>query len=226
MREMQFPEEKVPEEEVGEETRAPSPARLESFSDGVIAVIITVMVLNLRLPNHDGVVGLREILPAGAIYLLSFSFTGIYWLNHQQMTRRLHAAGYALQITNLAFLFCLSLLPFSTYYLISRHIGVYSVQQYATTLFLIGTSFYLVRITVHQHLSLYKELTRRDNRTRLKHGLSIALYLLCIPLATYLPKSALGVLAIDTAVWAVPGLSLHVLRRPRGRKAEQAVRLK
>jgi uncharacterized membrane protein len=215
MREMPSLEEKAPGEEVGGDSRAPSPARLESFSDGVIAVIITVMVLNLRLPIHDGLMGLREILPAGAIYLLSFSFTGIYWLNHQQMTRRLHAAGYALQICNLAFLFCLSLLPFSTYYLISRHIGVYSVQQYATTLFLIGASFYLVRVTVHRHLSLYEELTRRDNRTRLKHGFSIALYLLCIPLASHLPKLALGLLAIDTTVWAVPGLSLHVLWRPR-----------
>jgi uncharacterized membrane protein len=92
MRETHFRKQRDLSERAAEDTRAPSPARLESFSDGVIAVIITVMVLNLRLPTHDGLQGLREILPAGAIYLLSFCFTGIYWLNHQQLTRRLHAA--------------------------------------------------------------------------------------------------------------------------------------
>ena len=66
-----------------EDMVAPSPARLESFSDGVIAVVLTIMVLNLRLPAHDGLNGLREMLPVIAIYLLSFAFTGIYWLNHQ-----------------------------------------------------------------------------------------------------------------------------------------------
>jgi uncharacterized membrane protein len=213
MRVTQSPEEN--DQNAAEDDRAPSPARLEAFSDGVIAVIITVMVLNLRLPGHDGLQGLREILPAGAIYLLSFCFTAIYWLNHQQMTRRLHAAGYALQIANLAFLFCLSLLPFSTYYLIGRHINTYSVQQYAATLFLIGASFYMLRITVHQHLVLHKALTRRDSRTKTKHLFSIGLYLLCIPLAVYFPKVALAVLAVDTAAWVVPGLSPHVLGRPR-----------
>lgn len=198
-----------------EDDKAPSPARLESFSDGVIAVIITIMVLNLHLPAHDGFAGLQEMLPTGAIYLLSFCFTGIYWLNHQQMTRRLHAAGYALQIANLAFLFCLSLLPFSTYYLIGRHIAPYSVQQYAMTLLLVGGSFYVLRITVHQHLSLYKALTERDARTKLKHLFSIFLYILCIPLAARFPQLALGVLAVDTLVWVIPGLSTHVLKRPR-----------
>jgi uncharacterized membrane protein len=215
MRETHFRKQRDLSERAAEDTRAPSPARLESFSDGVIAVIITVMVLNLRLPTHDGLQGLREILPAGAIYLLSFCFNGIYWLNHQQLTRRLHAAGYVLQLANLAFLFCLSLLPFSTYYLISRHIIAYSVQQYATTLFFIGASFYFVRLAVQQHLSLHNELTGRDSGSGLKHLFSIALYLFCIPLAAYLPTLALGVLAIDTAVWTVPGLSFHVLKRPR-----------
>ena len=196
---------------------APSPARLEAFSDGVIAVIITIMVLNLHLPTQDGLAGLKELLPAVAVYMLSFCFTGIYWLNHQQLTRRLRAAGYVVQIANMACLFCLSLMPFSTYYLMGRHVNAYSVQQYAMTLFLIGTSFYFLRAAIHQHLSLYKSLTEADVRTRSKHLFSIALYLLCLPLAAYLPTLALGVLALDTVVWVVPGLSAHVLRRPRPR---------
>jgi uncharacterized membrane protein len=215
MQETQSLEESKLDGDLTKNSGAPSPARLEAFSDGVIAVIITIMVLNLRLPTHDGLTGLREILPAGAIYLLSFCFTGIYWLNHQQMIRRLCAAGYVLQVANLAFLFCLSLLPFSTYYLIGRHVTAYSVQQYAATLLLIGCSFYLMRIAVHQHLSLHGRLTQQDKSTRSKHLWSLALYLACILLATIIPRVALGVLAVDTAIWAVPGLSPHVVRRPR-----------
>lgn len=197
-----------------EDRAAPSPARLESFSDGVIAVVLTIMVLNLRLPAHDGLDGLREMTPVIAIYLLSFAFTGIYWLNHQHMTRRLEAAGYYLQVTNLAFLFCLSLLPFSTYYLIARHITPYSVQQYDATLLLISAAFYLVRAAVHSHLKLHHRLTDRDSRTRTRHTFSILIYLICLPLAIWYPRLSVFLLGLDTAIWALPGLSRHLLRSP------------
>lgn len=193
---------------------APSPARLESFSDGVIAVVLTIMVLNLRLPAHDGLNGLREMLPVIAIYLLSFAFTGIYWLNHQHMTRRLDAAGYYLQVANLAFLFCLSLLPFSTYYLIARQIAPYSVQQYDATLLLISAAFYLVRSAVHTHLRFHHRLTDRDRRTRHRHALSLLPYLACLPLAAWCPHLTVLLLGLDTAIWALPGLSRHLLRLP------------
>jgi hypothetical protein len=74
---------------------APSTARLEAFSDGVIAVIITVMVLEIKVPHLDGLAGLRQLAPALAIYLLSFAFTGIYWINHQHVLRRTEKAGHA-----------------------------------------------------------------------------------------------------------------------------------
>ena len=94
--------------------KTPTPARLEAFSDGVIAVIITVMVLEIRVPHADGFEGLRALTPGLAVYLMSFGFTGIYWLNHQHVIRRAERAGHSLQIANLGFLFCLSLLPLST----------------------------------------------------------------------------------------------------------------
>jgi len=197
-----------------EDMVAPSPARLESFSDGVIAVVLTIMVLNLRLPPHDGLNGLREMLPVIAIYLLSFAFTGIYWLNHQRITRRLEAAGYYLQVANLAFLFCLSLLPFSTYYLIARHITPYSVQQYDATLLLISAAFYLVRSAVHTHLRVHHRLTERDRRTRHRHALSLLTYLVCLPLAAWYPHLTVLLLGLDTAIWALPGLSRHLLATP------------
>lgn len=198
-----------------EDMSAPSPARLVSFSDGVIAVVLTIMVLNLRLPAHDGLEGLSEMMPVIAIYLLSFAFTGIYWLNHQHVIRRLEAAGYYLQVANLAFLFCLSLLPFSTYYLIAKRLSPYSVQQYDATLLLISASFYLVRSAVHHHLKLRHQLTDRDGRTRMRHTISIVIYLICLPLAVWYPRLTVVMLGLDTAIWALPGLSRHLLRFQR-----------
>jgi uncharacterized membrane protein len=73
----------------------PSPARLEAFSDGVIGVIITIMVLEIKIPHSDGIAGLKEIAPSLLIYLLSFAFTGIYWLNHQHLIRRVERPNTA-----------------------------------------------------------------------------------------------------------------------------------
>lgn len=87
---------------------APSPARLEAFSDGVIAVIITIMVLEIKVPHVDGIEGLKELTPSLLIYILSFAFTGIYWLNHQHLVRRVHKAEHGMQCANLGFLFALS----------------------------------------------------------------------------------------------------------------------
>ena len=110
---------------------APSPARLEAFSDGVIAVIITIMVLEIKVPHADGFEGLRELVPSLLIYLLSFSFTGIYWLNHQHLVRRVERAGHPLQCANLAFLFCLSLLPLGNAYVVDKELSGFAVAVYA-----------------------------------------------------------------------------------------------
>jgi hypothetical protein len=83
----------------------PSTARLEAFSDGVIAVIITIMVLELKVPHADGLAGARAILPILLVYLLSFTFTGIYWINHQHLLDRVKSADQLILYANLIFLF-------------------------------------------------------------------------------------------------------------------------
>ena len=208
------------QERVVEEERTPSPVRLESFSDNVISVIITIMVLGLRLPARDGLGGLREMTSTIGIYLLSFSFTAVYWLNHQQVTRRLQAAGYYFQIANLAFLFCLSLLPFSTSYLISRHTTSYGVQQYATTLLLTAIAFYFVRQAMHLHLWVHDRMTPSDLMVNRRHRFSLLVYLLCIFLATWHPRLAVFVLGCNTAVWGLPGIDRRLLRIPKLRTAD------
>lgn len=105
----------------------PSTARLEAFSDGAIAVIITIMVLELKVPHQDGTAGLYAIIPILLVYLLSFAFTGIYWINHQHLVRRVESADRLILYANLGFLFCLSLLPFATSYVLEKKIDSFAV---------------------------------------------------------------------------------------------------
>ena len=189
--------------------KPPSTARLEAFSDGVIAVIITIMVLELKVPHQDGVAGFYALLPIFLIYLLSFTFTGIYWINHQHVLDRIQSAGHAVLYANLCFLFCLSLLPFFTAYVLEKEISPFAVFLYAVSLFVTGSSFLALRLAIHGHLRRSGDLREEDTSARSKHLASLALYLITIPLAWFYPRLALVLLALVTVVWIIPNLALH-----------------
>jgi uncharacterized membrane protein len=181
-----------------------SPARLEAFSDGVIAVIITIMVLELKVPHQDGIAGLRAVLPTLAIYLLSFTLTGIYWINHHHLVHRTREADQRILDANLGFLFCLSLIPFFTSYLLDKKLDSFSVALYCASMIVTGTSFLLLRLSISRRLRLAGELDQEDVATQRKHWMSLGLYLIAGPLAFYHPYLALGVVAMVTVVWIVP----------------------
>ncbi len=181
-----------------------SPARLEAFSDGVIAVIITIMVLELKVPHADGFAGLRAILPTLAVYALSFTFTGIYWINHHHLVHRTREADQAILYANLAFLFSLSLLPFFTAYLLEKHLDSFAVALYAASMVVTGFSFLLLRIAIVRRLRQAGALDQHDTFAEIKHWISLALYLISIPLAFPHPHLALGITALVTIVWIYP----------------------
>ncbi len=185
-----------------------STARLEAFSDGVIAVIITIMVLELKVPHQDGTAGLYPILPILLIYLLSFAFTGIYWINHQHLVERIESADSLVLYSNLGFLFCLSLLPFFTSYVIEKRIDAFAVSLYAASMIITGFSFLLLRLAIHRNLRRAGHLERGDTEERGKHLTSLALYALAIPLAHFHPGFALLVIALVTVVWIIPSLAI------------------
>ncbi len=188
--------------------KSPSTARLEAFSDGVIAVIITIMVLELKVPHQDGAYGLYAIVPILLIYLLSFAFTGIYWINHQHLIERIEHADRLILYANLGFLFCLSLLPFFTSYVIEKKIDSFAVSLYAVSMVVTGFSFLLLRLAIHRELRHSGNLERKDTAERGKHLASLALYLVAVPLAYVHPKLAMIVVAFVTVVWIVPGLAI------------------
>ena len=107
-----------------------SPNRLEAFSDGVIAVIITIMVLELKVPGPDGVAGLRAVLPTVFLYLLTFVQIGIYWVNHHYLVDEVKTVSHGILWANLMFLFCLSLFPFATDW-----IGIKGLSSFTTALY-------------------------------------------------------------------------------------------
>jgi len=178
--------------------------RLEAFSDGVLAVIITSMVLELKVPHADGLPGLLSIAPILFVYLLSFTLTAIYWVNHHFLIRRVERSNHRVLYANLSFLFSISLLPFFTSYVIEKHADSFSVALYASAMIFTGFCFFLLRLAIGRLLQLAGELSPEDTATQRKHILSLALYVAAIPLAHFHSHIALGAITAVALVWIIP----------------------
>jgi uncharacterized membrane protein len=194
----------------------PTPGRLEAFSDGVIAVIITIMVLELKTPHEPGLLGLLSVVPSIAVYALSFSFTGIYWVNHHHLVDRLKRVDHLILWSNLIFLFFLSLLPFFTNYLIDKGVQSFSVALYGVSMLVTGLSFTLLQKSIarnlrhaapdeHEHDP--EELAEHLAEQR-KAKLSLAMYIAAVGLAYWRPWAALAVIALVTLLWIVPTIGV------------------
>jgi uncharacterized membrane protein len=188
-----------------------SPARLEAFSDGVIAVIITIMVLELKVPHTTGsaslqtdLAGILSIIPTLAVYAISFAFTGIYWINHHHLVHRTEEADELILYANLFFLFCLSLLPFFTSYVLDKQMDSFSVALYAASMVVTGFSFLLLRMSIGRRLRKAGKLESQDTAVQHKHWMSLLTYVVAIPLAFYHPQLALGLCAFVTVIWITP----------------------
>jgi uncharacterized membrane protein len=188
-------------------------SRLESFSDGVIAVIITIMVLEFKVPQEPGPKAfITAVAPTLAVYLLSFTYTGIYWINHNHLVHRLKQVDAPILYANLLLLFCLSLLPFATSYVLSENLNSFSVVVYAGELFLSGLAFVVLSASITRHFhrtgtSSPAKLATQKAEAR-KSFLSLGLYVLAAALAYWHPLVAVAALAIGTLLWIVPGFML------------------
>jgi uncharacterized membrane protein len=185
-----------------------SPARLEAFSDGVIAVIITIMVLELKVPHQDGLAGLFAVLPTLCLYLISFAFVGIYWINHHHLVHRTEEADDLVLYANLGFLFCLSLLPFFTSYVLEKKLDSFSVAVYIASMVLTGFSFLLLRLAIARRLRHAGKFDAEDKAVERKNWLSLFVYLVAIPLAFQHPRVALGLVSFVTVIWVTPTVGI------------------
>lgn len=192
-----------------------SPGRLEAFSDGVIAVIITIMVLELKVPARDGLAGLRVVLPTIFLYLLTFVQIGIYWVNHHYLVNEVEKVSHGILWANLIFLFCLSLFPFATDWIGVKGLSHFSTALYAAVSVLPGVSYTALWIQVRSqsvtlpHASWGKQIW------------SWVLYVGAIPIAFYRPGISLGMISVVALMWLLPpdvessgqGASVHSPKR-------------
>lgn len=177
--------------------------RLEAFSDGVIAIIITIMVLEIKVPHGEDFAALQPLLPVFLSYVLSFIYVGIYWNNHHHL---LHAAknvsGGALW-ANLHLLFWLSLIPFVTGWMGENHWQPLPVALYGFVLLMAGLAYYIlvrVLLRIHSADSALAKALGRDVKGRL----SLVFYALAIVLAYVHVALAIGLYACVAAMWLIP----------------------
>ncbi|PWU01654.1 MAG: hypothetical protein C5B51_22435 [Terriglobia bacterium] len=177
--------------------------RLEAFSDGVIAIIITVMVLEMRVPQGGSVQALRPVLPVFLTYILSFVYVGIYWNNHHHMLHTCSGVTGLMLWANLHLLFWLSLFPFATGWMGENHFEAVPTAVYGFVLLMAGIAYLMLQraiIRAQGPDSLLKKAVGRD----WKGKVSLVLYLAAIGVTLLSPRAAEAVFVAVALLWLIP----------------------
>ncbi|HEX5624788.1 MAG TPA: TMEM175 family protein [Saprospiraceae bacterium] len=178
--------------------------RLEAFSDGVLAIIITIMVLEMKVPHGAAWQDLQPLIPVFLSYALSFIYIGIYWGNHHHLMHSVTKVTSGILWANLNLLFWLSLIPFSTAWMGENHFAPNTLALYSVSMLLPAIAYYILQSIVmknHLHPDAFNEAHRKQN---IKGRISLAAYSLSILFAFYLPVIT-GIIIIGAAlIWLVP----------------------
>lgn len=177
--------------------------RLEAFSDGVIAIIITIMALELRAPHGDGPEALRPLIPVFLGYALSYAYVGIYWSNHHHMLQAVQRVDGRVLWANLHLLFWLSLIPFATAWMGDNHFAPWPVATYGAVLLLAATAYYILSLSLIRLNGASSKLASAVG-SKLKERLSLAIYLAALPLAFASAWIACGLYVFVAIIWFVP----------------------
>ena len=197
--------------------------RLEAFSDGVLAIIITIMVLELRVPHGAELAALGPLWPVFVSYVLSFIYIGIYWNNHHHM---LHVSGRVtggILWANLHLLFWLSLVPFVTGWMGENHFAPVPTAAYGVVLFLAAIAYWILQRMIIENQGADSVLARAVGRD-VKGKLSPLFYMLAIPAAFVRPWIAGALYVAVALMWLLPdrrierlvaaGKATHAVDRP------------
>jgi uncharacterized membrane protein len=177
--------------------------RLEAFSDGVIAIIITIMVLELKVPHEAGLAALRPLIPVFLSYVLSFIYLGIYWNNHHHLLQAVRHVNGGVLWANLHLLFWLSLIPFGTGWMGENNFDALPVALYGTVLLLAGTAYFIltrVLIANHGEDSTLAMAVGRD----FKGIVSLVIYGVAILLSFMNSWFACLLYALVAVIWLIP----------------------
>ena len=190
-------------------------SRLEAFSDGVIAIIITIMVLEMKAPHGSELADLLPIAPTFLTYILSYVYVGLYWNNHHHLFHVVQRVSGGVIWANLHLLFWLSLIPFVTHWLGENHFTAWPTALYGVVLFMAAVAYYILTralLAVHGEGGNTK-LAAALGRD-FKGKMSVLVYAVAIGLAFVIPEVSLALYALVAAVWLIPDRRIeHVLER-------------
>ncbi|MFO1337881.1 MAG: TMEM175 family protein [Burkholderiaceae bacterium] len=192
--------------------------RLEAFSDGVIAIIITIMVLEMKVPHGDSLDALWPLLPVFGSYVLSFVYVGIYWNNHHHMLHASRQVSGGVLWANLHLLFWLSLLPFATGWMGENHFAALPSALYGVVLLMAAIAYYLLQqciIAVEGSSSVLKRAVGGD----WKGKLSPLLYIAGIGSSFWLQWMALALYVVAALIWLVPDRRVERALQQQGHPA-------
>jgi len=177
--------------------------RLEGFSDGVFAIIMTIMVLQLKVPRGTGLESLKPVLPVFLSYVLSFIYVAIYWNNHHHLLCTVERVSGGIQWANLHLIFWVSLFPLTTGRLGENHAASIPVAAYAFVLFMAGLAYLILQSAIMKQQnrdSLLRSALGRD----WKGKSSCVFYLAAVPLAFLSPWIAISFFVLVALMWFVP----------------------
>ena len=185
-------------------------SRLEAFSDGVFAIIITIMVLELKVPEGTSWAVLKPLLPVFGSYVLSFIFVAIYWVNHHHLVHTLRRINSRVMWANLHLLFWLSLVPFVTGWMGVNNFDKVTVAVYGCVPILSGIAFTILSNEICRTYKEQTPLTRAIAKSNVKAIWSTVLYAAAIPAALYIHPGVSAVLFVSVSVmWIIPSKDIE-----------------
>ena len=182
----------------------PSSGRVEAFSDGVIAIIVTIMVLELKAPHGDAVADVLHLWPAFLSYALSFFLVAIYWMNHHQLFTRVEVVNHNILWANNLLLFCISLIPFVTAYAGENHLSAFPAALYSGVMLVCGLAFMVLAKVIVRTLPDNSALLAQDRGATRKNIVALAVYAAGIVLAWASPVATYACIAIVALMYVSP----------------------
>ena len=189
--------------------------RLEAFSDGVLAIIITIMVLEFKVPTQTNFEAIIPLFHKFLSYILSFIYVGIYWNNHHHLMHTVRRVNGTILWANLHLLFWLSLIPFATAWIGEHHFAQFPMMLYGIILMMNGIAFNILQRTIIQHHgkdSLLSKAVGKDYKGKA----SVVLYLIAVFLTKYYPIASGCIYIFVALMWLVPDNRIeHVLEEEK-----------
>lgn len=183
--------------------------RLEAFSDGVFAIIITIMVLEIKVPQGTDWNSLKPLIPVMLGYMLSFIFVGIYWVNHHHLLHTVQKVNSAILWSNINLLFWLSLIPVATNWMGDAHFATNPVAVYAILLLICGVAYTILQVHIEKHISHNEKLLQALYMSKRKGLLSIVFYMAALGFAFVNTKISAVLFLMVSVMWFIPDKNIE-----------------